>query len=253
MTSRRSPFLHLSCVLSTWAALTLVPSACDAQAGQASRDAAGSSSVATLKDAPLRESQVELLDVAFRASSAMPMMPHVKNRSRAQEAVVETCLDLDQAARARGYSEKIDNWRRGAAYADLAFHCARANQVDAAHAFLESARQVVEAERNKVVKEDEVQIESGQEWRLERILAKIARTYVWVGEGHRAAQLEAGLLAPERGAVLAARAMRADGASFEAQLAALDALAKTQNLDQVRAALDTCVELYDRFYDDEAR
>ena len=75
-------------------------------------------------DEPIEGFRSDLLDLAFETASTMPLGPHVKNRSRAQEAVVETCLELDQPQRALGYVEQIDNWRRGAGYAELALYCA---------------------------------------------------------------------------------------------------------------------------------
>src|SRR5262245_37603392 len=63
----------------------------------------------------------ELFDVAFRTASTVPAMPHIKTRSRDQERVVVGCLELGQPALARAYVEKIENWRRGVGYADIAF------------------------------------------------------------------------------------------------------------------------------------
>jgi tetratricopeptide (TPR) repeat protein len=74
---------------------------------------------------PLEPYQQELLEVAFGAASAMPVFPHIKNRSRAQEVVVLACLELDQSQLALRYVEQIDNWRRGAGYADLALYYAK--------------------------------------------------------------------------------------------------------------------------------
>jgi len=76
-------------------------------------------------DAPLEAYQRELLEIAFEAASAIPSDPHIKSRSQAQAAVVTACLELNQPQRALGYIERIDDWRRGTAYADLARHCMR--------------------------------------------------------------------------------------------------------------------------------
>src|SRR5688572_3908879 len=64
-------------------------------------------------DAALAGFQSELLGVAFDAATAIPVEPHFKERCRAQEAVVVACLELQQPLGARGYAEKIANWRRG--------------------------------------------------------------------------------------------------------------------------------------------
>ena len=77
--------------------------------------------VVSLTDKPLAVYQSELLDHAFETAAAIPVKPHIKDRSRAQEKVVEVSLELDQPLRALSLIERIDNWRRGSGYCDLAF------------------------------------------------------------------------------------------------------------------------------------
>src|SRR6185369_9567197 len=71
--------------------------------GSNARTGAASTPVA---DKPLEDYRKELLDVAFRAASAFPAHPHLKNRCRNQEAVVDASFQLDQPRRALGYVEK---------------------------------------------------------------------------------------------------------------------------------------------------
>src|SRR6185503_20684098 len=70
--------------------------------------AAPSSSVPNEALAPY---QAELLDLAFETVSKMPAVPHIKNRTRAQEEIVEAALALGQPKRARAFSDRIENWR----------------------------------------------------------------------------------------------------------------------------------------------
>src|SRR3972149_726212 len=79
----------------------------------------------SLTDKPLAVYQNELLGHAFETAAAIPVKPHIKDRSRAQEKVVAASLELDQPLRAQMLIEKIDNWRRGSGYCDIAFYCAR--------------------------------------------------------------------------------------------------------------------------------
>ena len=79
----------------------------------------------TLPYKPLFVFQIKLLDIAFESATAIPVNPHLKDRSKAQENVIETCLRLDQPKRALAYIEKIENWRRGLCYANLAFYYAK--------------------------------------------------------------------------------------------------------------------------------
>src|SRR4029434_4824877 len=86
----------------------------------------------------------ELLDLALASASKMPLDPHIKNRSRAQEAVVDACLQLAQPARALSGIQDIANWRRGTGYADYALYCAQYGRADDAQHALELAQQVAD-------------------------------------------------------------------------------------------------------------
>lgn len=198
-----------------------------------------------LKDAPLEPHCAELLEIAFGAATAMPVKPHIKTRSRLQEDVVDACLELAQPKRALGYIEQIENWRRGAAYADLAFHCAEHGgygpEVDK---FLDNA--MVESE----APEDEI----GQAWRADRIKGKIARTHVLLGNKEQAAMFAHGIEEAEARKVAAFEAGSLPEEKFETTLAALDHGAlEVGEYEMVVYALEASKQLYDRFYDDAAK
>jgi tetratricopeptide (TPR) repeat protein len=97
------------------------------------------------------------------------------------------------------------------------------------------------------------ELQAEQAWRKDHIRSKIARTYLWLGESRQAAPFEAQLVDSEIGNVQAAKARLADPDSLEERFAALDQLVSAGNLDQVRAAIDSYTELFDRFYDQEER
>jgi tetratricopeptide (TPR) repeat protein len=194
-----------------------------------------------LKDAPLQPSQAELLTVAFEAASAMPISPHIKNRSRAQEAVVEACLELDQPRRAKQYIRQIENWRRGAAYADLAFYCVR-----------KGARQADVEPYLKLALESSQQ-EQAEDWRRDRIKTKVAKTRAYLGQAEQAARLEQGVEASESGRVAHAQAMTCPPEAFDEQMDALATTVASGQFDVVQNALQSYAELYNRFYDDAER
>ncbi len=208
----------------------------------------GTATVGAIGDKPLAGFQRELLDLAFQTATALPVEPHIKNRSRAQEAVVATCLELDQSRRALEYAERIDNWRRGAAYADIAFYSAQHGDVSGARHCLDLARRISER-----VEDEAVEDASAQRWRTDRIRATIARTYLSLGQPEQAAQFEAGVAQSEAGEVEALKVARTDAEAFDEQLAALDSVVATGDFDQVRNALDSYAELYDRSYASEDR
>jgi hypothetical protein len=201
-----------------------------------------------LEDKPLAAWRTELLDLAFSSASAIPATPHIKDRSRAQEAVVDTCLRLDLPQRALGYIEKIDNWRRGAGYADLAFWCAQHGHEGDVQRYLDLAEAIAEHPEKL-----SSQYESDQSWRRDRIRATIARTHVWLGQTEAAAKFEAGMVDSEAGKLSAMKAARSDANAFDEQLHAVDAVVAKGEFDQVRNALEACAQLVTRFYADADR
>ncbi len=212
--------------------------------GTASMSPGKAGTVGSISDKPLAAFQLELLDLAFKTASALPVKPFIKNRSRAQEAVVAACFELDQPRRALGYIEKIDNWRRGAGYADFALYCARHGDTAEVQHYLDLARQTAETAAKD---------EDSQDWQIDRIRVKMAQTHAWLGQTKQASKLEAGVVDSETAKVAAVQAMRIDAAAFDEQLEGLDAISATGNLDQVRNALQACARLFDRFYDDPIR
>jgi hypothetical protein len=198
---------------------------------------------AATTDTSLLPFQEELLDIAYQASSKIPTEPYtqLKNRSKAQEDVVLACLELDQTQRARSYAEGILNWRRGAAFAAVAFHLAQRGDTARIPELLEAAEQESEDPQIK------------QAWRRDRIRAMIARTHAYLGDDRTAAAYEAGLEDSERGKVAPVRAMLLPEDEFEAEVAAIDTIFQEEGFDQAKNALDSCVELFNRFYEDEER
>ncbi|MDI6451234.1 hypothetical protein [Anaerobaca lacustris] len=186
-------------------------------------------------DASLASYQEELLEIAFGAASAMPVDPHIKNRSRLQETVVAACLSLEQPQRAVRYAEQIHDWRRGAAYADLALFYAQRRLDSYVQPLLDQAAEIAAGE---------------EDWRKERIRVKIAQVHALMGRVEMATRFEQGVEPAERGKVARIEVRIAAPDSFDEQMEALTTLIDTQQFDIVRNALAACVELFNRFYDD---
>jgi hypothetical protein len=235
------PRLHYSLAASlalACSSFALAPGCAQAEAGPPSNE-------------PLAAYRLELLDLGFDAASAMPAMPHIKSRSRAQEGVFVAALELDLPARARAYLEGIDNWRKGAAYADLAFYHAKRGETEAAERCLALALPFSESREG--AEEYDEGIEGEQDWRRDRVRAKIARTYVWLGRAEQAAEFEQGLEPSELGAIAAVKARTLESAAFDGQVASLESVATSGSFDQVRNAVLVANKLYDRFYADGGR
>ena len=194
--------------------------------------------VGSLTDKPLAAYQNELLDLAFKTAAAIPIKPHIKDRSLSQEKVVEASLELDQPLLALSLIENIGNWRRGAGYADLAFYCARHGYTGEVQQYLDLADQISE---------------SGEDWRRDQIRVKIANTYTLLGQTQQADQFETGVVDSELGKVAGVKAMIAEEDSFDEQMKVLDALITPGNFDVVVNALKSCTNLFNRFYDNAER
>lgn len=182
--------------------------------------------------------QNQLLDLAFETASAIPANPHRKDRARVQEDIVEICLRLGQPRRAAGYIEQIDNWRRGFCYADLAFYCAQQGCRGDAQSFLQQAETI---------------LKTTDEERKDRIRVRIAQTYVLLGQKEKVEEFEKDIADSEAGKVSGVRAMICADDSFDEQMESLDKLMATGGYDVLSNALKSCVQLFDRFYNDPQR
>lgn len=194
--------------------------------------------VASLTDKTMETYQKELLVLTFETATAIPREPHIKDRSRTQEKVVLASLQLDQPLHALSCIEKIENWRRGAGYGDLALYCAR-------HGFADEAKQYANLA---------IQIsESAEDWRRDHIRGKIANTYTMLEQTREADQYGTHLADAESGKVAVIKAMIAGEDAFDDQMNALNALLLSGKFDIVDNALKACAQLFNRFYDDVNR
>ena len=190
--------------------------------------------------APWRQ---ELLDRAWAAASAMPLVPHVKNRSRAQESVVDACLVLGLESKAEKFALEIVNWRSAAALSSVALQHARGGHKA-------EARRVARATEALIAKNSS---ETAQEWQDERVRARLAATYVWIGDKADAARLAPGIGEAEAGAVQNAVAAQASPEDADSRFAAIDKAVTTGGFENVRNALVACAELHARCWNDVER
>jgi hypothetical protein len=192
--------------------------------------------------------QTELLDLAFESASKMPVYPHIKDRSKAQEDVIDAYLKLQQQQRAMKWAEKIENWRRGASYADVAFYYARHNCLDQAKECLELARQITKKGDPNQNLED-----NNHQWRKDVIQVKMAQVYVLLGQYQEVELLEKGVTDSENGKVASTKAMVSQEQSFEQQIQSLDKMAAMGNFDITKNVLSAYAQLFNRFYTDEKK
>ena len=79
----------------------------------------------------------EALDWAFRFASAIVSDP--KDMGKAQAAVVWDYATLGDWREATDAADRVEGWRRGTSYADLAMALAKAGRKDEARALVEKA------------------------------------------------------------------------------------------------------------------
>jgi tetratricopeptide (TPR) repeat protein len=194
-----------------------------------------------LVDRELTEAQRELLSLAFEAASSIPEHPHVKARARAQDEVVSTCLELDLPLSASRFLERVQGWRRGALHADLAHWCAVHSRPEDALAHLQLAQAYQDSPIGNAAR---------QEWRRDRVRAKVARGYLALGRATDAQPFLVDLAESEQGIVALARAADLKAEDFDRQIRELDPLLQVGNFEQVKVALELCADLFRRFYDD---
>lgn len=178
-----------------------------------------------LSDAPLDSFQSQLLETAFEVATAMPVNPHLKSRSRAQEEVAQAALKLNQPQRVLVYADQIGNWRRGQTYADFAFYSVQHGVTNGLASYLDLAEKIAQT--------------ATQDWRRDAVLARIAQVQGLIKEYEEGA-LSSGEEIPSL-----------DQASFDKELGRADEMLQTGMLDDVKAGLNVCIRLYERNYGDE--
>ncbi len=189
---------------------------------------------------PIAAFQKELLDVAFATASAIPVKPHIKSRSKAQQAVVDTCLELDQPALAATYIEKIEDWRGGLCYANLAYYYANSDCKKQARHYLKLAEQIAGEDH-------------GLQWRNNRIRAVIVKTQNKLGQTVRADKSYKALADINNPDIAGAEAKVGAETSFEGQIKSLEGLIETGVYEMIELSFQIYARLFDRFYDDPNR
>jgi hypothetical protein len=221
-------------------ALLALPLVAQAGADPQTQDAVVEVKLAPLADARLDGARRELLNLAFQSASAMPLEPHIKNRSRAQEAVIEAGLELGQAKTVRTMIDEVANWRRGACLAELAYYCATHDDAARVLSLIESAAE-------SLAQTDD---DMAQGWRRDRLRTKMARALLAIGDGESAAKWSQGAIDAEiaRLAAEAARTMTLEQARN--YLEGIDRVVSTTLFEQVMGTLEIAADLYGMHYAD---
>jgi tetratricopeptide (TPR) repeat protein len=224
-----------------------LPSCSDTNARPAVATTAGpqrAEELPSLTDAPIAPAHDAMLRTAWQAVAKLPDVPHRKNRNRIQAELVDACIELGLAARAKTWAADIAGWERGQCLAHLADWALRNDRAFFVDELLTSALQIAE---------DAMKGDDAQEWRRDRIRAKVAAIRLRQGRTEDAARLTSGLVESELRNLASAKAEVLEASNFEAQLADLERLLKSENVDHAQGALQVCVGLLARFAENEPR
>lgn len=187
-----------------------------------------------------------LLDLASSAVEKMPADPHFKNKARIQYELVGCALDLGEAGWAEAYADQGLYWQRGASFADIALHCARAGDAPAAEKNLSKAEEWFKANEPAFKAK-----ETEQEWRLNRVKTKIILAGAALGREGVEKQYGMGLGLADLSQLVRQKAMSGAKDDCAAAMEQLNALAGSGEFDAVNASMEGWVELYGLHYGDE--
>ena len=201
--------------------------------------------VADAAVAPFRR---ELLQVAFEAASKVPSTPHRKNRGRAQEEVLEACFAIGLPRLALQFAPQAEGWRRGLAYADVAYQSARQGATERFDDYLALAEAVVAAESAAP---------NFQRWRVDKVRQKISRALAACGRTEKALEVAAAIDSASRASVdanwtatVATRVQDTDAAQARRDLEAITESWENQSLGEQYTSLLVLSALHGRFFAD---
>ncbi|MEZ6002714.1 MAG: hypothetical protein R3F33_00890 [Planctomycetota bacterium] len=198
------------------------------------------SEAAQAPDAPLDAFRVKLLEQAWQAVSGMPDVPHLKNRSRSEEVIALTCLELGQLERAEILARRIGNWRQGLVLAHLAECYQGKGQEQRAQALCTEAETISAGTTEMPV----------EGWRRDRIRAKVAQVRMMIEPNQAVLADTSDLELSEAGPVLAGAALTLKPEQVRAFLADVRKLPATGSLESVQNGLFAALELYREHYAD---
>ena len=195
-----------------------------------------------LLDVPLEGYQQRLLDMAFVSSSVLPHRPHIKNKARFQEEVLDEFIEMGQLASAYARLESVPNWRRGALNGRLAVACLkRGVEVDVTP-WLEEAEAIAKGKLGDL----------GQDWRRDSILVEVAHARALMGRASAFDELDGRVDPAQRTQLELVRASLLEKDDLEQHVEFLEGLMAggQGQFEDVQAGMEATAELLMRFYDD---
>ena len=238
--------MRVQCFVLAVAAIILSASGCAQKEPQSNSDAKDSTSSSAsgqisdspkVADKPLKEFQVQLLEYAFDIASTPPSVPYKKLKSKIQQGVVKTCLRMDQPVRSVTFASKIENWRMGLAYADVAFYLAENKYpFDKVQVGLDLAEQIAK-------------LDHGQKWRNDMINTRIAQTYYILCQEEKAKSYLLDVGEKEKAAATIEQTQPDSDISLEEKLQKIELMFELKDFQVTNKALFAFTDLYNQYYD----
>lgn len=200
--------------------------AADRQATPAKPGAVAKAATAT--DADRRA----LAEFAYQVAMAIPDNPHRTERTRAQQAVAEWCLERGWLDEAYLYANAIVGWRRGETLARLGERYLDAGNTDRARTLARAALDGMENEES--------------DWGRERMLSQVAALQSRLGDEAAARSLVSPESPTEQGRFEANRTRHVAPERLAEQADAFDRGIATGSFDVVRACVDGYVVWLER-------
>ncbi len=186
----------------------------------------------------------EILDLAFSAASAMPLNPHIKNKSRAQESIVIASLKVGDPVRAKRFAKQIPNWRRGLGVAAYAYYCAAKG--------LSSEARIAIGEANGSL-QSILDHPNEQTWRADRIRMVIEAAEDAVDQIDDPKGTIPFSFDPRAAKAGAFARQLTDANKFDRFEGSLSGIFESENFSAVKKALGQCVAIYEYHYSNKSR
>lgn len=204
-------------------------------------------------DLPIASWKTDLLDLAFSGVSQMPLHPHIKNRSRAQQKIVDLCLELKQPTLAYSYALKIENWQRWMGLSNLAIYLAEDGQTAASKTVAEIVNAALHAANNLhsgrvVASTPNPLIDTLEDRRYQAVLARMAE-FSLLNASNGLIDVDAEKYGEVNASSLAMTILPSGADHVEQNLAALRIVTEDPNFEIVHLGLLEMAGLVDRNYD----
>jgi hypothetical protein len=174
--------------------------------------------------ASVDDDKTEALEWGFKFASAIPVKPHIADRSKSQYQILEVYLERDMPDEMAESASRIADWRECLSYADLAVHFALKSRDEKVQDYINLAKEC----RNRLTGWK-------RSWQRDRILLRIAEAQVISGQFDAAEKSESELPAESASLARTLRLSRIDGpVDYENSVTKLQSMENSKHMEVQR-------------------